>query len=273
MNKVVVCDKEGIYDVVRRQFDVIRDLREGFISNFYVSEQAFRFLQSNGKMTLLWHSKSAALIREADDFCILYYASTSNEQLGVDLPAFLLSTTTRPIAVDLLGREKDMASLQSPFVGNGFTLYSKLMRMSRYTNTEELKQESVLYAEPSHASEILSLLHQNFDPLCEQLPFLEQIKSWIAQNRILIRVINQKVVGFIIFELIGLTSYMRYWWADPNYRNQKIGSSLMRAMFFESTQTKRQQLWVLQNNSNAIACYQHYGYTAENMLDYVLILK
>ena len=84
-------------------------------------------------------------------------------------------------------------------------------------------------------------------------------------------VLNQKIVGFIIYDLYSTTLYLRYWFVDPLHRNLKIGSKLFREFRNRGKNTSRQLFWVIRSNQNAIKRYLHYGFKEENMYNYVLI--
>ena len=77
-------------------------------------------------------------------------------------------------------------------------------------------------------------------------------------------------MGHLIFELSASTLYLRYWFTHPDYRDKKVGSRLLRRFFEEGKDTKRQLFWVIRTNENAIKRYKHYGFTEENMYDFVM---
>ena len=142
----------------------------------------------------------------------------------------------------------------------------KLRPMDCYKDTVpgELTEDSVV---------ILQLLYSNFDPLSEQIPDIEEIAHYIQNKWVLVYKLEHKIVGFIIFELTGLTLYLRYWFVLPQFREMNIGSKLFNSFMYEGRNTKRQLLWVITHNINAIKRYVHYGFKPEKLFDYVLKLK
>ena len=78
------------------------------------------------------------------------------------------------------------------------------------------------------------------------------------------------MVGFLIYELKATTLYLRYWFTHPDYRDRKVGSRLLCRFFEEGKDTKRQLLWVIRTNDNAIKRYRHYSFVEENMYDYIM---
>ena len=78
------------------------------------------------------------------------------------------------------------------------------------------------------------------------------------------------ILGFVIFDLLPATLYLRYWFAHPVARGKGVGGRLLKAMFAAGSDTKRQYFWVKTDNENAIKRYQHYGFAFEPMKDVVM---
>ena len=157
----------------------------------------------------------------------------------------------------------------------GFESYKKLYRMSHIgflaDDTWE-KTEDVCYASLDDGPIVFNALQKDFDPLCEQLPTLREINDFTQRRQLLLIKNGKRLCGFLIFELSGTTTwYLRYWYTSPEYRNQRIGAKLLKAALVIGKSTKRQQLWVISDNENAIKRYEHYGFQKEQIYDYVMI--
>ena len=147
--------------------------------------------------------------------------------------------------------------------------------MSR-VSYEHPKNYSVIHhnlkvADLDESLKVFELLKEHFDPKAEQLPTPEEIHQWCNNKNILIYKNEEKVAGFIIYQLIGLTLYLKYWFVLPQYREKKIGSKLFNYFLSYGQDSKRQLFWVIQSNENAIVRYEHYGFNKEKMFNYVLI--
>ena len=77
----------------------------------------------------------------------------------------------------------------------------------------------------------------------------------------------------MIYEKNPSTLYLRYWFVHPDYQDKKVGSDLMNVFLKRGKDTKRQLLWVRQDNENALARYHHYGFKKDDMCDYILTNK
>ena len=79
------------------------------------------------------------------------------------------------------------------------------------------------------------------------------------------------IKGFIIYEDMGYTAYIRYWFVHPDYRDQGIGTKLITSVFQKTQKATRYLFWVNRNNDNAMKRYLHYGFLPEDLNDNIVI--
>ena len=220
----------------------IRLLRQGYISNLFINPLKNSLWIKKRELFYISFTEGFFVIRKSQLVNCLFYITTDTEHLRRGLADYyhLLNFT---IMVDLVGDAK-IVSIKQIFLDSGFRQYEFIIRQ---------------------------LLLSNFNPLSEQIPEVEEIVQFIKNKRILVYKQGNEICGFIIFELTGLTLYLRYWFVCSQYRDFHIGSKLFNAFMYEGRNTKRQLFWVIADNENAIKRYKHYGFEAENMFDYVLM--
>ena len=265
-------DKITSYDQIQHFVNEIRRMRSGYLTNFYLDMARCEFLIGHKLLSSVSVGKSFFIFQEDHDFYHLFYLTTNPEQLKEDLDSLLIGCD-HILTVDLIGAGQNLGLLKRVFESNKFSPYNKLVRMSRLSE-DSFEQEGLLtssYALKEDAQSITDLLNLYFDPYCEQIPMLEEIENYILKKQVLIIEIEDIIAGFIIFELNGLTSYLRYWFVDQEYRDKKLGSSLLKRYFYESRDTKRQLFWVIETNENAVKRYKHFSFKEENMYDEILI--
>lgn len=250
----------------------VRTQRQGFITNFFPDQRKHDIWIARGE---LYYSEACGchfVIRLSKEVNQLFFITTTVNNLAEGLKHLLLMRKEL-IVTDIVGDEHTVSIMKQIFEQLGFESYEELYRMSRLgklTYNEE-KDPNVNFATILDTKELYYLLHQYFNPLSEQLPCEEELTKFINTQRVLVYKDKNKIIGFIIFELNGMTLYLRYWFVRSEYRNKKIGSKLFNEFMRIGSTTRRQLLWVIANNENAIKRYRHYGYTAENLFDYVLI--
>lgn len=269
MNKVE--SYKQILDDIR----IIKNLKEGFLTNFYPDIEKVNKWIKYGELYSRKINNTLLLFRKREYFFNLFYCASSKYVLDSAIRELEVTYSGKHFIVDLLGSEKNVIVLKEIFIKNNFYNYVSLCRMSKSTNyVNSTDLNTVLKtAESQHSDKIFELLNTYFDPIAEQLPYLEEIINWIELGHIKIYEKDGLILGFVIYDLIGLTSYLRYWFVHPKYRDKKIGSALLKRFFYDSKGTKRQLFWVIQSNDNAIKRYKHYGFKPENMFDIVLTNK
>jgi len=253
----------------------IKSLRESYLTNFYFGEDYCNMCINNKLFFVIEYEKCIFILKKDHDFYHLYFFASSKNSLEASLKELLLQYTNYIFIADIIGMETLVSELCSFYEQNDFIKYRKLFRMSRTKNLDEqqLLDERVKTATMKNAEQIKLLFEKYFDPYSEQIPLTDEIKKWIETKNIFIIVEKNNVIGFVIFEIIGMTSYLRYWFTHPEYRDKKIGSALLRRFFHECRATKRQLFWVISSNENAIIRYKHYGFEQEQLIDQIMIRK
>lgn len=263
----------GIDEVVN-QIAEIRNLRKGFTTNFFMDKEKHSLWIQKGVLYSEMVGDSLFLIKKNDGFSNVFYASTTLEELKDSINRLNKDHLESTMMIDLVGRKETCESTSQALADEGFGMYCQLMRMSKPTTVVEyVSSDDVTYATKEEAKDVLALLNQYFDECTEQIPYLEELEKYAEQKHILLNKNGGKISGFVIFEETKVSLYLRYWFVHPNFRERGVGSMLLRRYFYEGRDTRREQLWVICSNENAIKRYRHYGYKDENMFDYVITNK
>lgn len=268
-------DKVNRITEIQTDIKAIKTNNKGFITNFYPEFDKLNVWIENGQFHKKLIGNTVFFLKEKTEFSHLFYCSTSTDALNDSLSQLKFIIGKTLLIADIIGKESDIQSIVQIFRENEFYLYTTLNRMSRSTTKDEYKNSypSLIKAEMAHTEAIFNILNRYFDPLAEQLPTKDEINNWIKLNHLILIEEKSEILGFVIFDLIGVTSYLRYWFVHPQYRDRKIGSTLLQEYFKISAETKRQLFWVIQTNENAINRYLHYGFHPENLYDYIMTNK
>jgi len=268
-------DRINNYLEVLESIKILKEGKKGYITNFYQDIEKINEEIDLGNLYMKRILDSLFLFRKNNEFLNLFFCSISYDSLQQSLCEFKNELKEIHIVVDLVGKKSDIVLLKEVFKSNAFFEYVTLYRMSRNTDSKYVPKLDVNFkiAEIEHANNIFNLFHTYFDPISEQLPSYKEIIDWINLSHISLYEVEGKIYGFVIYDLNGQTSYLRYWFVHPEYRNNKIGSILLNQFFYESQNTKRQLFWVIQSNDNAIKRYKHYGFEPENLYDLIMTNK
>lgn len=256
---------------IQKLVSQIREKQNGFLTNFYLDKEKHQIWIENGDLFFEEWSNSVFLIKKSDDFWNVFYNSTNLIDLSTDLKGFSARYRENKLLFDIVGREKQCTELVSVFGQNGYCEATSLVRMTRLvTPMMYLPDNRVEKAAMTDIPEIYAALHLYFDAQTEQIPYRQELEKYAERGRILLCREQNNLAGFVIFELNASTSYLRYWFTHPDYRDRKIGSALLRRFFEEGKNTKRQLFWVIRSNENAIRRYRHYGFSEEDMFDIIM---
>ena len=253
----------------------IRNLRKGFLTNFYLDKFKHSIWIEKGALFYILIDETLFFLKKDIGFSNLFYCSTIVENLSRSLHLLLSSYSETRFMIDAVGTSEQCQTIQTMLSNCQFNEYNKLIRMSRMTPQDDtfVLNDKVEIGSIEDANQVRELLLMNFDIKCEQIPYQEEIDQYAKDKRILVYKENSEVYGFVIFESNRSTHYLRYWFVHPEHRDKKIGSMLLNRFFYEGNNKRRQLFWVITNNENAIKRYRHYGFQEEDLYDIVLSNK
>lgn len=266
MHKVI--SYEQIQSFVRD----IRSLRNGFVTNFYWDDNKHSYWISEGSFEYYKSDNCVLMVHAKDQFVYLFYIATSFNAVSECLCSLEIDS---PQIADVVCKG-DGCREQDAFTAMGFEIYKHLYRMShvgRIVGNDWHVDPRVKYGAKEDAQLVQNIFYSDFDPKAEQLPSIREIEDYVERRQLLVIKDADNICGFLIYELTGVTWYLRYWYTSPEYRNKGIGAGLLRTSLIYGIESKRQILWVIADNENAIKRYEHYGFIMEKMKDYVMLKK
>ena len=214
------------------------------------------------------------VVREAG-FDRVFYASKSLEAAAAACRTYADGQGSECV-LDVVGPQTVQTDALRRFGDNGFGVRKSLTRMQRRVSEQELKLASdVRPACENEAARIFAALHQYFDARSEQLPSIAEVGELCKSGASFVVEDRGEIVAFLLGELQGKKGLVRYWFTMPAGRGNGVGSAVMHA-FFNHCQYKGatfQELWVLDDNENAVRRYLHYGFKFDRLKDTVFEKK
>lgn len=262
---------------IQNLIKIVKEHKKGYLTNFFLDIMKMDLWINLDLLEFEEIGETVFFCRKNKGFYNLYFTTTSIDYFINDLAYFMSKHKDELYVTDIVGKYSNISGLKDVFSHRGFFQYTSLVRMSRIINgpTVEVSNKAYLsFADKEKAIDVHKLLQNYFDAYAEQLPLLEEINAWAEKNRIIVYSDDTKTLqGFLIYELTGQTSYLRYWFVHPDNREKKIGSTLLRKYFADSQGSKRQLFWVIESNFNAIKRYEHFGFKRETLFDIIMINK
>lgn len=240
-----------------------------YITNFFPSREKLDMWLKNEELFEALRGPATLILRKSDDFFHVHFSAGAPTELQAalqNLPA------ENFLVCDLVGSSEVTTELVSVFEQAGFYKYRSLRRLARTnsTSTPFTRDQAVAAAREDEANAIHAILQHSFDRHSEQIPSFDELQAAARQGQIFVVRKDHGLAGFLYFQQQGVTATVRYWFVDEKYRNEGIGSKLMHAFFYYTATAKRILLWVVEDNENAIAKYEHYGFAPDNLIDQVM---
>lgn len=254
----------------------IKTLKKGYITNLFLEQGKIERLIEQKKLEIETGNEFVLIFRRNTGFTNVYYAASSKEAMSSRLVE--LGKEEELYVLDIIGKDPEIITDIDFFEQNHFHKYTHLNRMNILKGNEDndisfTTDIHVQMAQISEAANIERELKKHFDAVAEQLPEKEDVISWIENGGLYLYKENEEILGIVIFEINGTTSFLRYWFVNPLHRDKKIGSKLLNQFFYRSRECKRLLFWVIGSNTNAIERYKHFGFKSENLYNYVITNK
>ena len=254
------------FEEVMSYISKVKKLQKGFITNFFPEQKKIDMWIALESLSILEGEETALFLKRDDGFTYILYCATTKEQLFDALS----SLPKAEYVFDQIVDARTDTSLLDGFKSLGFKVRKSLVRMSKINKmSESITDTNVLDATKEDIPVLVTLLHEYFDKYAEQLPTIQELHDFIKSKHAIIKRLDGKIAGFILYDQTPSTLFLRYWLVMPDYRNQGIGAELFHEYNRRGVACKRHMLWVVEDNENAINRYEHYGYQSEALKDYV----
>ena len=236
-------------ETVLRAMDVIRGGNGRAPHNIFKNPGELRGLLKKKECLCLRNGKAVlVMIPCHDTYYDVLFIAIDEEALGNIIDEFKREWPAGwPVHVSVIGTEHEAGKIVGIFETAGFSLRKKLARTRQVFNSRcerrneiyvqmlrQSEQEgsvetdqckptiNVSCAVPGDEKEILSLLLEEFDPLDDTLPELDDIIEHIRKKEIIVARDNGMLVGIHYFEIINSIYYGIYDMIKKSYRKYLI---------------------------------------------------
>lgn len=253
-------------DIFTRYTEVMKCKKR--YSNCYFSVHEFRARWEEDKLIAYQKETAFLIIEKQKDFNYLYYICDSWDwlqeigEIKKEFPKLVVSIVQR--------KENE---LQKPFLEHGYSVYKTYQRLRKTEKTGESEKGIVAdYCVAKDKDRLKKMMQGTFDVLSDHIPSDKELDAFLEEKKIICVRENDIVIGFIIFEDKGKTSYIRMVCIDHACRGKGIGSKLMHTYFQIHGGYKSFTLWYDINNSPAYSLYRKWGYEEEDMYNLIFVL-
>jgi len=253
----------------------IKNYKKKLVTNFFPNREKVEIWISKNQFYTIEIGEVIYFLKKNENFYALFFIASSNEELDKSLLELLVDFSEEILMLDIVQRE-ETSDLLNVFYSKSFNLYTSLVRMNRLNHQVDLlsiSTDGVKEASGHHLISLTNILYSFFDEKAEQLPDEKELGNWIENKNVLIYEEDNQIGGFLVYEIIGNTLYLRYWFVHPNFRDKRVGSKLFYEFENKGKDANRHLFWVIRSHENAIKRYKHYGFVEEKMYNFVLTNK
>lgn len=257
--------KEITADELKKIVGDFRRNHKKLISNYIPNASLYSKMEREGKMRLYEYPRCLLIALDKGFMSEVIFLAKDSDALWYSV-SLARRYTGNTIVIERVYREGNEEPIGHP--------RKLLKRMSRtdITSVPVIEDESVVLAKKEDIETIERIFERHFDPFTERIPDREEWSRLIEAAGIRIIRSGKEIGGLTVFEKQGGNLHLRYWWVNPDARNQGIGSRLLRAYFKEGENCRRQFLWVFDDNEDAIAKYRHYGFEFDGIADEIYVI-
>lgn len=252
----------------------IKSAATRFTSNCFSEPQLIEKWALDGRLSIVKAPGAILLLRTGFRVLHLYHAAADIDALRQALIHLDSIGVTDPLSADLVGFQPAIEELKQTYVAGGFGPYRCLLRMTHQGLMRQFAaptQPLVKDASPRLTGLVHEFLLGLLDPFSEQIPSVDDLNQAAERGQILTVNEGQSVAGILIFDRVGQSTTLRYWFVSPNARGKGIGSALMRTFLHRVADSRRIVLWVFSDNDNAIAKYMTYGFKSDGLRDWIMV--
>ncbi|MGD0047985.1 MAG: GNAT family N-acetyltransferase [Bryobacteraceae bacterium] len=252
----------------------VRRAGAGPATNWFATPERIERWIGRNSLFCLPGDRALLILRRDRGFHRVYHSAADLEALSAVLRSLSGPLNAEDVLIaDLVGRPQDLEPVIGIYRENGFSEHNCLVRMTRTAAPEEVAEiePDVEFAGPADVESVVAFLCHLLDPYTDQIPDEDEIREAVALGKLVMVRRDDSLGGLLLFETVGVTSHLRYWYVDDTVRNRGIGARLIRHFFRLTRSSRRWILWVASDNSDAIAKYRHYGFRPDALVDRIMI--
>lgn len=145
-------------------------------------------------------------------------------------------------------------------------------RRGGFPEPDKLLEEVVEYCTEEDIPDIRYMLDTNFSVIGDYIPSDTELRAFIQNEAVICLRDVRNIMGYVIFEDKGRTSYIRNICVSEKYRRKGIGGKLMSVYFYMHKDFKGFTLWCKTTNKPALKLYTNGGgYSNEDLHNYIFI--
>lgn len=250
---------ESTLDDVHRRIDIVKARTPGgFVTNYFRAEMVgARIFCASTDHTVLFAN-------EEHDFLRLFFFSTSRDDLDAALRTVVLPGA---VVCGYLTKVPEQRILDT-LANAGFAPLAVFRRMTHARLPTRTAGPAPAFATLDDLDEIHGALFSIFNRFTDHLPTRERLRTYIANQQVLVNRRDGQILAAIIFQLLGRQVNYNYLYSrSPN----PLDLLMLQSAFYRLMATKGIRsgfLWVDRTNHGTIRMQQSLGWSFDGLEDH-----
>lgn len=252
---------------VKAAFEGIEENGDEWFSNLLARDDELTRWIEKGQVSVAATPTTALLLRQRYGCQRLYFANVKLGTLAEDLKSCLAGIPEKVITT-VLERDGENQAIKKAIYSAGFSHYELLKYAMKINDPEPPSPQGLDFAQSTDAASIDAIIKENFDPLLDQNPDLDEIRDAIENKRVLVArwPENKNTVAFISFERKGKTLWARYMATMKAYRKYSpYGALLYYQLLALHADAQRIVGWIRHDNTISREMHQAIGFQCDGL--------
>lgn len=247
----------------------------GFALSFFAPAAKIEAWIAAGSLGMLPCDGALLIHREDGGLLRVSHVAADQPALDAALGRLVAAMPERPMVADLVGRPEDVERVAVAYRRHGFLRYTQLLRMQRSgaRPAATAGAAGVDLAGMDDVPALRAFMERWLDPVSEQIQGIAELRQAVAAQGVFVVRDGDGLAGILIHDTTGQSTTLRYWHVAGDRHGQGIGSRLMHAFLARCAASRRVTLWVIADNTAAIAKYHHYGFSEDGMVDDIMVRR
>lgn len=252
---------------VKATFEGIEENGDEWFSNLLARDDELTRWVEKGQVSVAARPTTALLLRQRYGCQRCYFTNVKRETLAEDLK-ICLADVQEKIITTVMERNGENEPIKEAIKNAGFSHYDLLKYAMKFNKPQPPSSQGIDFAQPSDAANIDAIIKENFNPLLDQNPDLDEIIDATEQKRVLVArwPENKKTVAFISFERKGKTLWARYMATMKAYRKYSpYGALLYYQLLAFHADAQRIVGWIRHDNTISREMHQALGFQCDGL--------
>lgn len=261
-------------DEISRAKNFVMESGEFFFTNFFAGDKDLEKFILKHKLNYHLTKKTLFVIQEFENFSKCGFV-TSDVKDFCDSAKIFLPEIKLPVSVEIFADSRNQYEVevfQKNLLKLGFKHHATQMRLTKISTQNFYGEiDPNFYASIEDCEEILQMLLETFDVLCDQIPEIDEMRE-LAENREILKLRkDDKIVSVIIFHRKPAKVELIFWLTHPKFRKSSYGTRIMEIYLDIIKNVKYQTVYAREKKMQSI--YRSLGFREDGFENRVFVFE